>query len=210
MSSISGLTVLALSLGRINLLKENMIQAELPFCKQKTHLHVAPSNQVSLLLSVVRAFHNPLQWRFVPLPYTGLHKPLRTPHTDTCFKCCPVIRWKKSGGSRSCETKQAATSIDPWAEDARFLFAGWKSLRFPSSISLTFPVFLLVLPARPLDSKVWNSLTEKQTLMLATKPQSHEIKYLLPLLEWINLEPLCLSKIPSSWADCAVMCSWWG
>lgn len=35
MSSISGLTVLALSLGRINLLKENMIQAELPFCKQK-------------------------------------------------------------------------------------------------------------------------------------------------------------------------------
>lgn len=39
MSSISGLTVLTLSLGRINLLKENMIEAELPFCKHKNLIY---------------------------------------------------------------------------------------------------------------------------------------------------------------------------
>lgn len=57
MSNTCGLTVLTLGLERANLLKENAIRAELPFPKQKPHLYVAPSNDMSLLLSAVRAFH---------------------------------------------------------------------------------------------------------------------------------------------------------
>lgn len=59
MSNISGLAVLTLGLGRSNLLKKNMIQAELPFPKEKLHLNLALSNDVSLPLSVVRVFHQP-------------------------------------------------------------------------------------------------------------------------------------------------------
>lgn len=180
MSSISELTVLTLNLGRINLLKENTIKAELPFCKQKNLIYtwyqatkwvcccqlsesftILCNEDLSLFLA--QAFEETTHW----------HVPQR----------CPVTRWKKQGGSRSRGTKRAAASIDPRAEGATFLFAGWKSPRSPSSASLTFPVFLLVLPAGPLDSKVCNPLTQKQTLMLAAKPQSHEIKYLLSFLE---------------------------
>lgn len=150
MSSISGLTVLTLSLGRINLLKENMIQAELSFCKQK---------------NLIYTWHQATKWACccqLSEPFAILcNEDLCLFLTQGCtslwgdhthwhaLQCCPVTRRKNSGGSRSCETKGEAASIDPWAEDDMFLFVGWKSPRSPSSVSLTFPVFLLVLPARP-------------------------------------------------------------
>jgi len=59
MSNISGHAVLTLGLGTTNLLKENMIEAELPFPKQKPHVNMAQSNHGSLLLSVVRVFRKP-------------------------------------------------------------------------------------------------------------------------------------------------------
>lgn len=94
MSNISGLAVLTLGLGRANLLKENTIQAELPFPKQKPHLNVAPSNHGSLRLSVVGVFHKPLHWRFVPFPHcTGL----RGHHALTCASLLSCNKVKKVG-----------------------------------------------------------------------------------------------------------------
>lgn len=135
---------------------------------------------------------------------------LRGDHALTCASLlCVVIRWRKWGGSRSCETKPAAACIDPWAEDATFLFAGWKSLRCPSSPPLTFPVFPLVLPARPLDSRFCNPLTKEQIVCLATKPRSHEIEYSFPLFGWsTKTRILPPYKIPSTQEDCAGACSW--
>lgn len=58
MSNIFGLAVLTLGLGRTDLLKENVIRAELPFPKQKPRLNVAPSIDVSLLPSAISALNS--------------------------------------------------------------------------------------------------------------------------------------------------------
>lgn len=129
MSSISGLTVLTLGLGRINLLKENMIQAELPFCKQKNSF-TRGTKQPSEFAAV--SCQSLSQSFAMKICASSLHRAAQAFEETThwhALQCCPVTRWKKQGGSRSPETKRAAASIDPWAEDATFLFVGWKSPR---------------------------------------------------------------------------------
>lgn len=159
---------------------------------------MAWSNQVSLLLSVVRVFSQSFAMKICVFSLQRAAQAFEnTTHWHTALHCCPGTRWKKQGGSRSCETKRAAASIDPWAEDASFLVAG-KASGPLFSASLTFPVFLLVLPARPLDSKVCSPLTETNP-NAGYKATETWNKNLLPFLEQINLGSLRPSKIPSSW-----------
>lgn len=82
MSSISELIVLTLNLGRINLLKENMIKAELTFCKQKpsfTSGTKQPSEFAAVSCQSLSQSFAMKIWAF------SLHKPLWRPHTDTCL-----------------------------------------------------------------------------------------------------------------------------
>lgn len=131
MSSISGLTVLTLSLGRINLLKENMIEAELLFCKQK---------------NLIYTWHQATKWACccqLSEPFTILCDEdlclflaqscisLWGDHTLTCASVLPCNKVKKAGWFQVMRNKASSSLYWSLSRRCHVSFCGLEKPQVP-------------------------------------------------------------------------------
>lgn len=131
MSSISGLTVLTLSLRRINLLKESMRQAELPFCKQKNPFIHGMKQPSEFAAVSCQSFFTILCNENLCLFLTEGCTSLWEHHTLTyCTSLLPWYKVKKAGWFQVMWNKESSSFY--WSLGWRCqLFGGWKSPRSP-------------------------------------------------------------------------------